>query len=688
MNYSAHSPLSDLEFPLSSAGMTTDLLDLFGADLVFVIECMSDRHERLERPKRSERVLGFAWKQAAEYEAETLVVEDLDHDFVPGDPKSFRQFIQLVQQEGNSQRQTLTFTYLHYVLHFDLTMFALPMVQEQTPRLLVVGHQISLNDDLRSLRESGATSSDRPVHQGLVVIGGNNPLIARVSYPRFLTHIARRIRQTLDLETIWTQTAEGLGNAFNVECCLVFGLSPEHYTLKFAAGQGSVQHWRLENGTLVLAEYPELQQAINHLTPTIASQIGVDGVRRSRLAIATTHQGHVNGLIVLDRPLVPTDDPNDGERAENRPENQTENQTENNAAATPNDPVWENASAPSSVAHYIRRNTVAHNVRRSIETSLTPTTPIWFPIEIEIIEEIANQVGTAVAHATLYEELELARQAAEEVSRIKSEFLANTSHELRTPLNGMMGFLKLIMDGMADDIEEQLEFVREAYRSAVHLLNIINDILDVAKIEAGKMQLHLEPVKLTELLEQLRNFTQAQIQSKQLYFRIQSPQTDDDIVLYGNYQRLLQVLLNLVGNAIKFTHEGGITVSSEVMIREVMVGDQVLPGLVKIQVADTGIGVSLDQQDKLFQSFCQVDGSRTRQYGGTGLGLTISQKLIETMGGEVNFYSMGEGLGSTVTFTVPLYQEPVMVSAAESFDELLDDRENQENTDFPILLDD
>jgi signal transduction histidine kinase len=121
----------------------------------------------------------------------------------------------------------------------------------------------------------------------------------------------------------------------------------------------------------------------------------------------------------------------------------------------------------------------------------------------------------------------------------------------------------------------------------------------------------------------------------------------------------------LVGNAIKFTEEGGITLRVDVVRKKVVFQDQQFPGMVKVRVADTGIGVSLDKQDKLFQLFSQVDGSRTRQYGGTGLGLAISQKLVEAMGGEVNFYSLGEGLGSTVTFTVPLYQEPVMVLSSE-----------------------
>jgi signal transduction histidine kinase len=175
------------------------------------------------------------------------------------------------------------------------------------------------------------------------------------------------------------------------------------------------------------------------------------------------------------------------------------------------------------------------------------------------------------------------------------------------------------------------------------------------------------------LLVDVENFTRPQAQQKQLSFEIRTPDTRDEVILYGDYQRLKQVMLNLVGNAIKFTHEGSITISAEVLPGKVLVQDEEKPGSVKISVADTGIGVSLEKQDKLFQSFSQVDGSRTRQYGGTGLGLAISQKLIETMGGIVNFFSMGEGLGSTVTFTVPLYQDPVMVTApvADSADLLL-----------------
>lgn len=285
--------------------------------------------------------------------------------------------------------------------------------------------------------------------------------------------------------------------------------------------------------------------------------------------------------------------------------------------------------------------------------------------ELELAKEVADQLGTAIAHATLYKELEVARQKAEEASRLKSEFLANVSHEIRTPLNGMIGFLKLILEGMADDAEERNQFLAEAHHLSLHLLNIINDILDIAKIEAGKMELVCAPVKLDELFSDVENFMRPQAEAKNLSFRMQLPPTSDDIIVQGNYQRLLQVMLNLTGNAIKFTHEGGITISADVVLKKGKLPEQQFPGMVRVRVADTGIGVSLDKQDKLFQLFSQVDGSRTRQYGGTGLGLAISQKLVEAMGGEVHFYSLGEGLGSTVTFTVPLYQQPVMLSSTD-----------------------
>lgn len=209
----------------------------------------------------------------------------------------------------------------------------------------------------------------------------------------------------------------------------------------------------------------------------------------------------------------------------------------------------------------------------------------WTAVELSLITDLADQVGTAIAHAYLFAEshalaiklqqananllenqrefqearrqAEEARQQAEEASRLKSEFLANTSHELRTPLNGIIGFLKLVLDGMADDPEEQEDFIQEAHKSAIHLLDLINDVLDIAKIEAGKMPIDMVPVNLKELLVNVENFARPLAEQKGLELKILLPATRDEITLNGNYQRLLQVLLNLVGNAIKFTHEGG-----------------------------------------------------------------------------------------------------------------------------------
>ena len=284
----------------------------------------------------------------------------------------------------------------------------------------------------------------------------------------------------------------------------------------------------------------------------------------------------------------------------------------------------------------------------------------WTTAEMEMLREIAEQVEAAVSLAKLYREVEQASIQAEEANRLKSDFLANTSHELRTPLNGIIGFLKLLLEGMADDPEEQHEFIEEAYKSSIHLLNLINDILDIAKIEAGKMELEFTEIELEELLQNVDNLIHTQAEQKGLSFQIKHPATLTPVTLYGNYQRLLQVLLNLIGNGIKFTQEGGIVISAEVNNKKLEFQDIEFPGTVKISVADTGIGVSLEKQNKLFENFYQVDGSRTKSYGGTGLGLAISQKLVEAMGGSISFYSMGEDLGSTVTFTVPLSHLPVI----------------------------
>lgn len=435
-------------------------------------------------------------------------------------------------------------------------------------------------------------------------------------YQRGLSQVAWNVRRTLNLDAIWQKTVNGLGEVLGVARCLICSYEAGYPDIAVTAEYCQPQWDSALDIRLPVTPESMAHRVLTTLHPQVlpAESLGLIGQQPPVLAIATCHKDQPNGLILLQHAAMERE---------------------------------------------------------------------WGAFEIDKIQELASQIGTDIAHAKLYaesqnlatelretndrlrekhQELEEARTQAEEASRLKSEFLANTSHELRTPLNGMIGFLKLVLDGMADDPEEQAEFIQESYNSAVHLLNIINDILDIAKIEAGKMQLDLNPVNLDDLMENVTKLTRGQVAQKSLSFEILTPASLEPVVLYGNYQRLLQVMLNLVGNSIKFTHDGGITITADIIPEKTVVQGQEKPGIVKISVADTGIGVSLEKQDRLFQNFSQIDGSRTRQYGGTGLGLVISQKLVEAMGGVVSFFSLGEGLGSTVTFTVALYQDPIMVS--------------------------
>jgi len=565
-------PLSGSTDLASYATNRVESLSGLGAELIF-------------RQEVSGRYLSFYWQES---ELRGLTQEQvLGHlpgggKFGPVETAAYLKRVQRVLVGLVPEICRCLFRYGHQFFWFELVISPILPSKGDATTVLVMGRLLEA-----TVGEPIASAEAETAAQAIALSMGQSK--------KLLTQIARNIRRTLDLDTIWRQTVDSLGEALGVSRCVIYPYKPDCARILVVAEYVRTEFRSMLGLELAIAHQPSLCQALETLAPIVVNQTQPpDYQQQSVLVVATCYQDRPNGLISLqqcDRPRQ------------------------------------------------------------------------WTTAEIELVRELAEQVGTAIAHATLYKELEKARQQAEEASRLKSEFLANTSHEIRTPLNGMIGFLKLILEGMADDPEEQMEFIQEAYRSALHLLNIINDILDIAKIEAGKLDLELGPVKLDELFNDLNDFTSTQAEQKNLSLQIQIPATADEIIVHGNYQRLLQVMLNLVSNAIKFTHEGGITISADVIARKVIFQNQELPGIVKVRVADTGIGVSLDKQDKLFQSFSQVDGSRTRQYGGTGLGLTISQKLVEAMGGTVNFYSMGEGLGSTVTFTVPLYQQPVMVSA-------------------------
>jgi signal transduction histidine kinase len=239
-------------------------------------------------------------------------------------------------------------------------------------------------------------------------------------------------------------------------------------------------------------------------------------------------------------------------------------------------------------------------------------------------------------------ELEKANAALREADRFRSEFLALTSHELRTPLTGILGFTRLVMDGLYDDEEEMLRMLADSYASGRHLLDLLNDILDLAKIESGRMQIQLEPWSLQSLLDEVKALVQAYPRRPgvELLWPDDLSSLPEALVDSG---RLKQVLLNLLSNSLKFTKDGFVQVQVERGF-----------GVMTISVVDSGIGVSLEAQGRLFQKFVQADGGHAREYGGTGLGLVICKHLMEMMNGTIALASEGDGHGTTMTLTVPI----------------------------------
>ncbi len=239
-------------------------------------------------------------------------------------------------------------------------------------------------------------------------------------------------------------------------------------------------------------------------------------------------------------------------------------------------------------------------------------------------------------------ELETANSALMEADRFKSEFLALTSHELRTPLTGILGFTRLVLDGLYEDDAEMRQLLQDSYVSGQHLLDLLNDILDLAKIESGRMETHVEPFSLAVLMEEVHQIAEGYPKRPGVATIWPMDLGEMPEVMVDPY-RFKQVMLNLLSNSFKFTKDGSVRVAVERM-----------PGKLQVHVIDTGIGISPDAQKNLFQKFVQAEGGHAREYGGTGLGLVICKHLMEMMGGSIDLFSAGSGKGTTMILQVQI----------------------------------
>ena len=274
----------------------------------------------------------------------------------------------------------------------------------------------------------------------------------------------------------------------------------------------------------------------------------------------------------------------------------------------------------------------------------------YSPRQIELLETFAAQAVIAIANVHLFNEIRDKSRQLEIASQHKSQFLANMSHELRTPLNAIIGYTEMMADGLYGDVSEKAQGVLERVQSnGRHLLGLINDVLDLSKIEAGQLVLAVEEYSVADIVATVLSATESLARAKGL--SLGSAVAPGLPVGTGDARRLTQVLLNLVGNAIKFTDSGSVEV------RAVAVD-----GRFRMSVVDTGFGIAPDDQKRIFEEFQQVDNTSTRKKGGTGLGLSISRRIVELHGGRI-WVESEVGKGSSFNVVVPINAAPIKEAA-------------------------